>query len=73
MMVKKRKKKSEPQPQIQTQSQQQQQEAKPEEEVKIPPMMVLPYEFNAAFVRLLLLIFKGIYTLIRGCCGGNKK
>ena len=69
---KKKKKKSEPQPQIQTQSQQQQ-EAKPEEEVKIPPMMVLPYEFNAAFVRLLLLIFKGIYTLIRGCCGGNKK
>ena len=69
---KKKKKKSEPQPQIQTQSQPQQ-EAKPEEEVKIPPMMVLPYEFNAAFVRLLLLIFKGIYTLIRGCCGGNKK
>ena len=69
---KKKKKKSEPQPQIPTQSQPQQ-EAKPEEEVKIPPMMVLPYEFNAAFVRLLLLIFKGIYTLIRGCCGGNKK
>ena len=69
---KKKKKKSEPQPQIQPQSQPQQ-EAKPEEEVKIPPMMVLPYEFNAAFVRLLLLIFKGIYTLIRGCCGGNKK
>ena len=61
---KKKKKKSEPQPQIPTQSQPQQ-EAKPEEEVKIPPMMVLPYEFNAAFVRLLLLIFKGIYTLIR--------
>lgn len=69
---KKKKKKSEPQPQIQPQSQPQQ-EAKPEEEVKIPPMMVLPYEFNAAFIRLLLLIFKGIYTLIRGCCGGNKK
>ena len=69
---KKKKKKSEPQPQKPTQSQPQQ-EAKPEEEVKIPPMMVLPYEFNAAFVRLLLLIFKGIYTLIRGCCGGNKK
>ena len=69
---KKKKKKSEPQPQIPTQSQPQQ-EAKPEEEVKIPPMMVLPYEFNAAFVRLLLLILKGIYTLIRGCCGGNKK
>ena len=69
---KKKKKKSEPQPQIPTQSQPQQ-EAKPEEEVKIPPMMVLPYEFNAAFVRLLLLIFKAIYTLIRGCCGGNKK
>ena len=69
---KKKKKKSEPQPQIPTQSQPQQ-EAKPEEEVKIPPMMVLPYEFNAAFIRLLLLIFKGIYTLIRGCCGGNKK
>ena len=69
---KKKKKKSEPQPQIPTQSQPQQ-EAKPEEEVKIPPMMVLPYEFNAAFVRLLLLIFKGIYTLIRGCCGENKK
>lgn len=69
---KKKKKKSESQPQIQPQSQPQQ-EAKPEEEVKIPPMMVLPYEFNAAFVRLLLLIFKGIYTLIRGCCGGNKK
>ena len=69
---KKKKKKSESQPQIPTQSQPQQ-EAKPEEEVKIPPMMVLPYEFNAAFVRLLLLIFKGIYTLIRGCCGGNKK
>lgn len=69
---KKKKKKSEPQPQIQPQSQPQQ-EAKPEEEVKIPPMMVLPYEFNAAFVRLLLLILKGIYTLIRGCCGGNKK
>ena len=69
---KKKKKKAEPQPQIQPQSQPQQ-EAKPEEEVKIPPMMVLPYEFNAAFVRLLLLIFKGIYTLIRGCCGGNKK
>lgn len=69
---KKKKKKSEPQPQIPTQSQPQQ-EAKPEEEVKIPPMMVLPYEFNAAFVRLLLLIFKGIYILIRGCCGGNKK
>ena len=69
---KKKKKKSEPQPQIQPQSLPQQ-EAKPEEEVKIPPMMVLPYEFNAAFVRLLLLIFKGIYTLIRGCCGGNKK
>ena len=49
---KKKKKKSEPQPQIPTQSQPQQ-EAKPEEEVKIPPMMVLPYEFNAAFVRLL--------------------
>ena len=69
---KKKKKKSEPQPQIPTQSQPQQ-EAKPEEEVKIPPMMVLPYEFNAAFVRLFLLILKGIYTLIRGCCGGNKK
>ena len=69
---KKKKKKSEPQPQIPTQSQPQQ-EAKPEEEVKIPPMMVLPYEFNAAFVRLLLLILKGIYTLIRGCCGGKKK
>lgn len=69
---KKKKKKSEPQPQIPTQSQPQQ-EAKPEEEVKIPPMMVLPFEFNAAFVRILLLVFQGIYILIRGCCGGKKK
>ena len=69
---KKKKKKSEPQPQIQPQSQPQQ-EAKPEEEVKIPPMMVLPFEFNAAFVRILLLVFQGIYILIRGCCGGKKK
>ena len=43
------------------------------EELKIPPMMVLPFEFNSAFIRLFLLIIQGLYILIRGCCGGKKK
>ena len=61
------------QPQHEIQPQPQAQPQEKQEEVKIPPMMVLPFEFNAAFVRILLLVFQGIYILIRGCCGGKKK
>ena len=53
---------------------QQPEEVKEEkEEVKVPPMLSLPYEFNAAFIRLFLLIIQGLYILLRGCCGGKKK
>ena len=47
----------------------------PEEEpaIKIPPMMLLPFEFNAAFIKMFILIIKGIVFLIKGCIGGKKK
>ena len=47
----------------------------PEQEpaLKIPPMMLLPFEFNAAFIKMFILIIKGIIFLIKGCIGGGKK
>ena len=44
-------------------------EGEQEVKVKVPPMMLLPYEFNASFIKLFLVIFKGIYMVIKGCCG----
>ena len=46
----------------------QQKEEEKEPEVKIPPMMILPYEFNASFIKIFYFIFKGIKALIFGCC-----
>lgn len=46
-------------------------EPEKEPEVKIPPMMLLPYEFNAAFIKMFLMLFKPIYLLIKGCCCGK--
>ena len=65
---KKKKKKGE----VQKTEQQKEEGAEKEPEVKIPPMMILPYEINASFIKIFLYILKGIYFLIKGCCGGKK-
>ena len=64
---KKKKKKGE----VKKTEQQKEEEQEKEPEVKIPPMMILPYEFNASFIKIILYILKGIYWLIKGCCGGK--
>ena len=43
-----------------------------EEKVRIPPMMNLPFELNASFLKIFYLIFKGVYFIIKGCCTGKK-
>ena len=44
-----------------------------EPKIKIPPMMILPFEFNAAFIKIFILIGKGIIFIVKGCMGGKKK
>lgn len=44
-----------------------------EQESVIPSAMVLPYEFNASFIKIFFIIFKGIVYIIKGCIGGSKK
>ena len=46
---------------------------KEEEENVIPSSMILPYEFNASFIKMFFFIFQGIYIVISGCCSGKKK
>ena len=43
-----------------------------EEKLRIPPMMNLPFELNASFLKIFYLIFKGVYFIIKGCCAGKK-
>ena len=69
---KKKKKKEKEKGEVQKTEQQKEEEQEKEPEVKIPPMMILPYEFNASFIRIFIYILKGIGFLIKGCCGGKK-
>ena len=44
-----------------------------EEENVIPSSMILPYEFNASFIKMFFFFFQGIFIVISGCCSGKKK
>ena len=48
-------------------------ENKEEEKLKVPPMMILPYEFNASFIKMFILIVKGIIFIIKGFTSSKKK
>ena len=71
MLFIQRKKKKKKKGEVKKTEQQKEEEQEKEPEVKIPPMMILPYEFNASFIKIFLYILKGIYWLIKGCCGGK--